>query len=52
MIAHLFPHEHGIGADIDDSRLFEEPFHQFLDFRVNQRFSATNGNHGGVALDG
>ena len=48
--AHFFPHEHGVGADINDPSLREQSFYQRFDMRIDQRFAAADGNHRRVAL--
>src|SRR5204863_9216572 len=48
--AHLLAHEHGVGANVNDSLLREQSFHQCLDVRIDERFAAADGNHGSVAL--
>ena len=50
VIAHFFPHEHAVRADVNDAALFEQAVDEFLDLRINQRFAAANGNHRRVAF--
>ena len=52
IIPHFFPHEHAVRADVNDAALFEQAGDEFLDFRINQRFAAANGNHRRVAFHG
>ena len=50
IILHLFPHEHSVRADVDDSALLQQSLDQLLDFRINERFAAADRDHGGIAL--
>lgn len=52
IFAHFFAHEHSIGANVDDAFLPEQSGDEFLDFWVDERFPAANGNHGSVAFGG
>ena len=49
-LAHFLAHEHGVGADVNDPRLLEQPFHERFDIRIDQRFAAADRDHGRVAL--
>ena len=51
-LAHLFAHEHGVRADVNDPALCEQSCHQRLDLRIDQRFAAADGDHRRVALLG
>ena len=48
--AHFFPHEYGVGADVNDPSLREQSFDQCFDMRIDQRLAAADGNHRRVAL--
>jgi len=50
VILELLPHEHTVGADINDAPLFKETGDEFLDLRVDQRFASANGHHGSIAF--
>ena len=50
--AHFLAHEHRVGADVNDALLLEQPLHERLDMRINQRFAAANGDHRRVAFLG
>ena len=50
VILHLFPHEHRVGADINNAALLEQPCDEFLDFRIDQRLPAANRNHRRIAF--
>jgi hypothetical protein len=52
IVAHLFPHEHAVGADVNNAALAKKPRHQFLDLRVDQRLAAADADHRRVALRG
>ena len=43
--AHLFAHEHGIGADVNDPALVEQTVNQCFNVRINQGFAAANRDH-------
>ncbi len=50
IILQLAPHEQAVGADIDNAPLGQQAGDQFLDFGINQWFTAANGNHRRVAF--
>ena len=52
IFAHLFAHEHGVRADVNDAALLEEAFDERLDLRIDERLAAADGDHGGIALLG
>ena len=52
IIAHFFPHEHPVRADVKHAALFEQAVDQFLDLRINQRFAAADRNHRRIAFHG
>ena len=45
VIPHFLPHEQGVRADVNDAVLPEQAGDEFLDLRINQRFTAANADH-------
>ena len=37
--------QNGVGAEINVALLFDQPFDNFLNLRMNERLSSRNGNH-------
>ena len=50
VFTHFLAHEHGVGADVNDATLVQQTLDKFLDLRINGRFTAADGNHGGAAF--
>ena len=48
--AHLFAHEHRVGADVNDAVLLVQALDQGFDLRINQRFAAADRDHRRVAF--
>src|SRR5205807_7557167 len=45
-----FAHEHRVCADVNDALLLKQTFDERFDLRIDERLSAANGDHRGVAF--
>jgi len=52
VLAHLFAHEHGVGADVNDAALVEDAGYEGLDLGIDEGLAAADRNHGSVAFLG